>query len=186
MPAELGLAAFSRLRQSGLLSGAPSEDELVDVLRTPFLINGRKRHYRFVRQRSRTLSAVLCAVRNSTMPGTDERECRTWLLQFSGIGLKTGSWITRNWFSSNVVAVLDVHIYRAGVIAGVFRLSDSIARDYLSMEERFLIFAQRIDVPPSILDGLMWQHMRDSGRIAHSAFRYCVSGTPHSRPGSRP
>lgn len=174
MPAELGLAAFSRLRQLGLFEGTPSETDLYTALSTPFLINGRSRHYRFIKQRSRTLSAVLYGIAEGGFPDLDQRACRNWLLQFPGIGLKTASWITRNWFASNVVAVLDVHIYRAGVIAGVFRHSDSVIKDYLSMEARFLGFAQQINVPPSLLDGIMWQHMRDAGHIAHSLFRRCV------------
>ena len=43
---------------------------------------------------------------------------RDWLLAIPGIGPKTASWIVRNRTGSSAVAIIDVHILRAGTSAG--------------------------------------------------------------------
>ena len=42
---------------------------------------------------------------------------REFLLQLHGIGYKTASWIVRNFTGSDDVAIVDIHLRRAGVIA---------------------------------------------------------------------
>jgi thermostable 8-oxoguanine DNA glycosylase len=169
MPAELGLAAFQRLCHLGLLTQEPAEAMILEALRAPFVINGRSRYYRFPKQRARTLCQVLHAAFNEDIPSTDH-DFRSWVLRFSGIGLKTASWITRNWFGSQQVAILDIHIYRAGVIAGIFHRTDSVVKHYLAMEQRFLAFAKAIGAAPSALDALMWRQMREARHLTHILF----------------
>ncbi|MDZ3993341.1 hypothetical protein PspTeo4_24872 [Pseudomonas sp. Teo4] len=42
------------------------------------------------------------------------RALRDWLLELPGIGYKTASWVARNWLDADDVAILDIHILRAG------------------------------------------------------------------------
>lgn len=174
MPAELGLAAFYHLREQGLLTEippAPCADVLYEALCAPLHVSGRRVQYRFAYQRSRYLNFALVALLDDGVPEVEGQGFRNWLTRFPGIGPKTASWITRNWFGSDEVAILDIHIYRAGVIAGLFRTTDSVTRDYFSMESRFLEFAHNIGVRPSMLDALMWQHMRQAGWLGRFLFQ---------------
>jgi N-glycosylase/DNA lyase len=174
MPAELGLAAFYHLRDLGLLTlvpPAPDANVLQQALSEPLYVLGRRMQYRFAYQRSRYLSMAMGSLMNDGVPESNGRCFRNWLLRLPGIGPKTASWITRNWWGSDEVAILDIHIYRAGVIAGFFRQTESVSRDYFSMEERFLKFAEHIGVRPSVLDAVMWQHMRQAGWLARKLFK---------------
>ena len=58
MPAELGLAAYRRVRDRGLLATVPAITEVESALSEPFMTpQGPKRHYRFPRQKARYLAA---------------------------------------------------------------------------------------------------------------------------------
>lgn len=92
------------------------------------------------------------------------------MLGFPGIGQKTASWVTRNWLDSNRVAIIDVHVFRAATVAGIFRGNEIIARDYARLEERFLRFAEGIGIEARQLDVLMWRQMKDAGRFAIDRF----------------
>lgn len=165
--AEIGLAAFKRLLNYGLLSSSvPSENDLHKALSEPFCLYGRKIHYRFAKQRSRYLAVILQHLAIEKPPQTTDCDFRSWLLKLPGIGPKTASWITRNWLNSDSVAIIDIHIYRAGLLAGVFEPTESITKHYFRMEDKFLSFARAINARPSILDTLIWCQMRDAGRIA--------------------
>jgi thermostable 8-oxoguanine DNA glycosylase len=83
-----------------------------------------------------------------------------------GIGPKTASWITRNWLGCDQVAILDIHIIRAGLLIGLFKVDQKVERDYEAMEARFLAFAKALDVRPSLLDAVMWRSMRKLGRTS--------------------
>lgn len=51
--AEVGLAAFARLRDDGMLAGkTPTETELFERLSAPICVGSRCIHYRFARQKS--------------------------------------------------------------------------------------------------------------------------------------
>lgn len=130
--AEVALAAFRRLKVYGVLDGdAPTVDSVFMLLSRPLRVRARLVRYRFARRKSLYVSEFLQnAPHNTYAPGTDD-EFRRWLLGFRGIGMKTASWITRNWRQSESVAIIDVHVHRAGLIAGLFQACDSIARDYL-------------------------------------------------------
>jgi thermostable 8-oxoguanine DNA glycosylase len=102
-------------------------------------------------------------------------------MSFRGIGPKTASWIVRNWYDSDDVAILDVHIVRAGQIAGVFPRTAALPRDYYVLEDLFLRFARAIEVRPSALDAKMWSQMRQAGKLAHGLLRSYDSGDAVSR-----
>jgi len=161
MPAEMGLAAFERLRTKGLLYQGVTAEVLEAALSEPFE-NGRR--YRFPRQKARYLSASL-----QQLPDVREHSpdpiFRDDLAGLPGIGLKTASWIVRNRRPSAEVAVLDVHIVRAGRYIGLFGKKYDPARHYRPMETRFLELARALGVPASHLDSAMWQVMRAIGHL---------------------
>jgi N-glycosylase/DNA lyase len=165
MKAELGLAAFQRLRERDLLSGEPVEErKILKALTEPLRICGREVRYRFPKQRSRYISEAIRRVQNDEPP-TEDRKLRDWLTDFPGVGLKTASWITRNWKGSDAVAIIDIHICRAGQMIGLFG-KQTPNRDYLELEALFLSFAQVLQVRASQLDNLIWNQMRTWGRLA--------------------
>jgi thermostable 8-oxoguanine DNA glycosylase len=170
IPAEVGLEAYSRLRCRGLLNGEASAEELLAVLSEPLLVHGRRVQYRFARQKAAHLAVTLRALgRSPVLSALSDVEFRDWLTQLPGVGLKTASWITRNFRGSNAVAIIDVHVFRAGRLAGLYSKALRIARDYAELERGFLSFASAIGVPASQLDALMWDFMRRVGPLAVSA-----------------
>src|SRR6202020_2057977 len=92
--------------------------ELQTALSVPFYMNGRMVKYRFPNQKAIFLAALLNRKDLAKIPYEDDMILREWLLTINGIGMKTASWIVRNWLCSENVAILDIHIQRAGLIAG--------------------------------------------------------------------
>ncbi len=167
IPAEMGLAAFEALRSHGFLEGCcPSEGEVCSVLERPLRIRDRHLRYRFARQKGRYVAALLQNL-NELPSNLDDRQLRDWLLQSPGIGLKTASWIVRNWRGSDSVAIIDIHLHRAGLLTGFFTRHDALPKSYLGMEERYLDFALAIGVQASLLDAIIWQQMRQAGKLVH-------------------
>lgn len=166
IPAEVGLAAFVRLRDAGLLGRRPTVDELEGALQEPLLVGQRAVRYRFARQKAGFLARCLATLDTADWSGLDDRALRGFLAGLPGIGPKTASWITRNWRGSDAVAILDIHICRACVRAGVFVAGSDPARDYFGLEARFLEFAEALGTPPSVLDDVMWRVGRRIGHIA--------------------
>lgn len=170
IPAEVGLAAFRRLREDGLLrEDRPAvADEIRDSLDQPLLVGGRTVRYRFAQQKSKYIAASLDVLRQAAPPVDSAISFREFFLGLSGFGLKTASWITRNWLGSDLVAILDIHVFRAGLIAGVFEPRHDLSRDYRELERKFLDFAAAISVRTSTLDALMWRDMRKAGSLPRS------------------
>lgn len=167
MLAEHGLAAFEQMRRHGFFSRSPSsEHEIVQILETPLVVGGRKLYYRYPRQRSKYLYHAMKRLEEEDPPQDNDLEFRRWLMTFNGIGPKTSSWITRNWMNSDNVAVIDIHIQRLGTIIGLFDRDLSPTKDYFEMERRFLDFAIAMSVRASILDAVIWSHMRMMRKIA--------------------
>lgn len=162
--AEIGIAAFCRLRDRGQLDGRSSADELLLSLSEPFEISGRLVKYRFALQKSFYVSEALRTIQNEEMPA-DDLEFRSWLVRLRGIGLKTASWITRNWKDSDAVAIIDVHICRAGLLIGLYH-GQQPQLHYLEMEKAFLLFAESLNVRTAVLDTIIWSHMRRWGSLA--------------------
>ncbi len=160
MPAELGLAAYRRLLDRGLLSRLPTVADIEDALSEPFVTQqGVPRHYRFRRQKARYLVASLRALRYIDPPRSDVA-LRDQLLKLPGVGLKTASWIVRNHRGSDAVAIIDVHILNAGRHMRLFPMSWQPQNHYIQLESAFIGFATALDVRTSILDALIWDYMR--------------------------
>lgn len=157
IPSALANAAFLRLRQENIfVNGAkPTAYEIEALLRQPFPLGSSERKYRFPRQKAHRLSAALKALTIGNTP-TDELGLRDWLLLQDGIGPKTASWIVRNTCNSDKVAIIDIHIIRAGVAAGVFSDNWSVAGDYELYEQAFLQWAQHAQLRASHFDACIW------------------------------
>lgn len=168
MPAELGLAAFERLKMHGLLFSGISADRLEAALREPFEGALKGRRYRFPRQKAGYLAASLEKLAEITEAACDVA-FRDDLATLPGVGLKTASWIVRNRRHSDHVAVLDIHIIRAGRYVGLFSPAMNPSRHYRAMEERFIGMARALKVRAADLDSAMWQVMRSIGHLMPGA-----------------
>lgn len=160
MPAEMGLVVFERLRSQGLFERRSSAEELERSLSEPFEIRGRRSKYRFPRQKAKYLAACLDNIETIDENALDDASLRNALTALPGVGYKTASWIVRNRRNSSRVAVLDVHILRAGRLMGLFDGNQTPQRDYLTLEAKFVELAEELEAPAWLLDAVMWQHMR--------------------------
>ncbi|MGY0778896.1 endonuclease III domain-containing protein [Azospirillum argentinense] len=173
LPAEVGLAAFARVRNE--LREAPDEvlpeDDLLRLLSAPLIVKGRAVRYRFARQRSSYLAAALRGLHGVNESALDDVGFRDALLALPGIGPKTASWIVRNRRGSDKVAILDVHVVRACRVMGVFPENADPTRRYAELEQRFLQFCMRAHARASVMDAVMWDTMR---RISTSFLNFLV------------
>ncbi len=161
MPFQLANAAYERLRTAGVFDRAANwtGDLIEGLLLTPLMVDGRNRRYRFPRQRSVRLAAALDVVRPLATLADEPRDdvaFRNLLLGIPGMGHKTASWVVRNRRASNHVAIVDIHIARAGVVAGVFLPSWKLPRDYLLFEQAFLMWASQAGLAARFLDACIW------------------------------
>lgn len=164
IPATVGLAAFSALKSKGALdttSKLPTEQALLEMLSEPLEVNSKSVRYRFAAQKSRYLHAALCFLQQHAAP-QDPKELRNWLIGIPGIGLKTASWVVRNWTRSDEVAILDVHLMRVGKAIKLFPEHLTVERHYLALEELFLQLSRAMDVRASELDAVIWNEMASS------------------------
>lgn len=169
LKSETGLAAFNRLKKRKLIRANISHSSILSALKEPFMLNSKKIHYRFPNQKSKFIAQFLNREDIEYIPLSNDIELRNWLLSINGIGPKTASWITRNFLSSEKVAIIDIHIFRAFHVMGLYSEKSDIQRDYLKLEEIFLDFCRAIDVQPSKMDALMWLQMKESNRVALKA-----------------
>jgi thermostable 8-oxoguanine DNA glycosylase len=159
---ELNRAAWERLHDAGALSAdpVPTRDEFEELLSTPLLVNGRLQKYRYPHQRADRLHVALRSIKERPPQTDDPILFRERLMELPGIGPKTASWIVRNWLGSDQIAILDVHVLRAGKIIGLFPETYRLPRDYEMLERRSLEFANALQVRASVLDAIMWREMR--------------------------
>lgn len=165
MCAELGWAAAELIRREQIIDADPAPQELQALLMRPLTIGQRRVRYRFPRRKAAQVSAGLPRVRALEGTRLPDRELRSELLGVPGVGLKTASWIVRNHRGSDAVAIIDIHIARAGRAAGIFSQQLAPERNYLEMEVRFLGFAEAIGVRAAVLDHVIWNVMRKIGWI---------------------
>jgi thermostable 8-oxoguanine DNA glycosylase len=141
--------------------------KILEALLHPWSINGRNTRYRFPNQRSKCLAKALSRLETEAPPSaSQDLEFRDWLTGFDGIGPKTASWITRNFLDSDRVAILDVHVVRAGILAGIFDGQASATRSYAALEGALVAFAQGLRVRLAILDTMIWCQMRHLSSLA--------------------
>jgi N-glycosylase/DNA lyase len=163
IPASVGIAAFADLKRRGAFQeGAPDEGTLYEWLSGPIAIEGRSIRYRFAKQKAKYLASALAKLDRETPPCRSGSELRAWLLDLPGIGLKTASWVARNWLDADDVAILDIHLLRAGLLAGFFPRDLTVERHYLQLESLFLEFSRGLGVRASELDAVIWWEMMSS------------------------
>lgn len=162
IPASIGLAAFEHIKQKGAFAGDPPDElHLLQWLSEPIISGDRQVRYRFATQKSRYLAAALRKLACEPAPSTG-RALRDWMISVPGVGYKTASWIARNWLDADDVAILDIHILRAGVLAGFLDPELTVERHYLKLEQQFLNFSRAMGVKPSELDAVIWLEMAQS------------------------
>lgn len=180
--AELATAAFEACRDSQLISQLDaSEDAWLEQLMKPLHINDRQQHYRYPNQKARFLAGAMAYLQEHTVERLKGKELRDNLLNIRGIGLKTAGWVTRNYCDSDEVAILDIHLVRAGLLCNLFSPSQRIERDYFEMESRFIQFCHALNARPAVLDCLIWDQMRAYGTVALEAVRNRLKDTGAAR-----
>ncbi|MFY7003549.1 8-oxoguanine DNA glycosylase [Acinetobacter pittii] len=168
IPAQVGIAAYSHLKNKGIFSEIESsEQDIYNLLAEPIDLDGKKVKYRFARQKAKYLADAMDQLSQDIPSFKSGQELRNWLLNISGIGLKTASWIARNWLDADDVAILDIHILRAGILGGFFSKNLSIEKNYLELEEQFLTFSKGLGINASELDAVIWLEMMSSSTIVH-------------------
>lgn len=169
IPSEIGNAKFHQFQQSKLLSKKNIlYDEIEAMMHFPIMNNGKEKKYRFATQKAKYIFDALQKIEGIDESGMDDRALRDFLLTVNGVGPKTASWIVRNYRNSDNVAILDIHLYRAGLIAGFFGKNDQVEKNYLNMEDKFLTFCQELDVKASKLDAVIWRTMKELNTYALS------------------
>ncbi len=189
IPAEVGLAAFRRLRDCGALRAPAGEAEILKLLSAPLDVGGRTVRYRFAAQKARYLGQALRLLAEEPAPAASGRALRDWLTHLPGVGLKTASWIARNVMDADDVAILDIHIVRAGELGGFFDPSLTVERDYLDLESLFLEFSHHLQVRPSELDSVIWLEMKQSPKSVSrllASRRAAMAATPRKSARRRP
>ncbi len=177
MKAEVGLAAYRRVRDSGFLETRPNAATIERALEQPFVAAGRSFKYRYPRQKARYLADCLRSV-DELEQVQDDLTLRNRLMELPGIGPKTASWIVRNYRLSDRVAIIDIHILHAGQHIALFPKVKDVTRHYKFLEDRFLEFATAIDVRASVLDNVIWDNFR---RLGHLLRQDAQTGTPEPR-----
>lgn len=171
IPAHVGLASFNALKAFGAFDGTAWDARICEKwLREPLNIDGRKVNYRFSKQKANYLASALQYMANVTVPITSGKELRNCLINIHGIGYKTASWVARNWLDADDVAILDVHILRAGILAKFFDPSCRVEKNYLELEEQFINFSKAINVRPSELDAEIWWELSQISGMVHKMF----------------
>jgi N-glycosylase/DNA lyase len=158
--AEGASAAFQALKAEGIFNRPMTTEAIERVLRRPSnLEDGRSARYRFPKVRARYLyDALQQAAELSDIE--DGLVLRDRLIGIRGIGPKTAAFVARNHLGCDRVAILDIHVLRAGSISRVFPSRYNLAKDYSALEALFLRFADAAAIPASILDMTIWEMMR--------------------------
>lgn len=178
IPAEVGLGAYQRLRAQPA-HDLRDPDRCRELLLEPLDVAGRAVRYRFANQKARYVAGAMAGL-DGIPDDLGDVELRDTLAGLPGIGLKTASWVVRNWRGSDAVSILDVHIIRAAAGLGLFGEGWRVSKDYRLMERAYLAFCRAIGARASILDSVMWMTMR---QLPHSI---AVTITPRPPGGIEP
>ncbi len=106
------------------------------------------------------------SIRSKISRFSDAHDAREWLVRnIKGLGYKEASHFLRNIGLGENLAILDRHILRNLELLGVIeRIPNSLSRKkYLEIEGKMKKFAERVDIPMSHLDLVLWY--RETGEI---------------------
>jgi hypothetical protein len=184
IPAEVGLAAYQRLAAADHADPArlTCAARTTALLLEPLQVGDRQVRYRFAAQKGRYVAAALNGLVAIDETGSD-RTLRDALTKLPGVGLKTASWIVRNWRGSDQVSILDVHIIRAAQMLHLFKAEWKVELHYRQMEDAYLEFARAIQARASLLDSVMWMTMRQLSASLIKSF--VAPGQEQHRPTNR-
>lgn len=162
---EVATAFFKKLKLEGVFEPSANftEQQILKMLEEPAKVKGRPHKYRFPNQRARRISLAMKELQEMELKTSKPAQFRDQMQSLEGVGPKTASWIARNWLDTDEIAILDIHVLRAGWIINLFQTTCRLPKDYLALEERFIIFAHQLQVRASILDAVMWSDMRNFG-----------------------
>lgn len=164
--AELATAAYERCWDAGLFSRYETRPEVwAAELSVPLRVGSREIRYRYPNQKSRFLADAMRYAQQNQLTMNSGLALRGQLLNIKGVGYKTASWVARNVLDSDEIAILDVHILRAGLLCGLFLPAQRVERHYEEMEARFLLFCEKLQVRSSAMDCLIWESMRSAGPL---------------------
>lgn len=174
--AELATAAFERCKEVGLIDNYETDPRCwEDYLSHPLKLEGKSRRYRYPRQKSKYLSSAMKILKSCNWNHLKGKQLRDRLLTLKGVGPKTASWIVRNLEDSDEVAILDIHLIRAGVITGIFKSEHNVDKHYTEMESIFIEFCRKLGAQPSRLDCLIWDQMREIGPLGLRLFKRAMN-----------
>lgn len=162
---EVATAFYEKLKTEGVFrtERLTSEMEILQMLDEPARVKGRPHRYRFPNQRARRLHKAMAALSTMKFDLDDAVKFREQIQSLEGVGPKTASWITRNWLDTDKIAILDIHVLRAGWTIKLFDRDCTLPKDYTELEEQFLVFSDELQVRASVLDAVMWFDMRNFG-----------------------
>lgn len=144
-------------------------DELSQPQFLPRKLDGTLRRYRYPERKAILVVGASqwlasCGSLTEALSSLDcEQERRKLLCACPGIGPKTASWLLRNLGFAQNLAVLDVHVLRAMVSAGLVGRVN-LSRDYEMVEETFLAWCEDLAAPPAAFDLFLWEFQR--GRLS--------------------
>ena len=183
--AEVARAAFEACRDQRLIASRCTDPgRWSAVLGQPLVVAGRSTRYRYPNQKASYLADAMAKLQAGVIDTRGGRILRDSLLRIKGCGRKTAGFIARNYLDTDEIAILDIHVVRAGLLMGLFSPGDRVERDYDRMERRFLDFCYAAGVRPAMLDCVIWTQMREMGGYPLDAIRYRL-GDGVSSPVSR-
>ena len=171
---EHGRSAYSTIRQLSPFSRDWQDEglfnEISSVLMCPKFEprkrDGSLRRYRFPKQKA---SAILKArhwffnhdpLYDRLQQLSSPRERRKFLSQCPGVGFKTASWLLRNLGLGNELAIIDVHVLRALIMADRIPHDVRIPKDYEIAEVAFLAWCDELGAPSAAFDLFVWHWQR--------------------------
>lgn len=186
IPAAVGLAAFTKVRERGAFSQpGVCERMLTDWLSEPLDVQGKAMSFRFAAQKASHLAAVMPALLSA--PDFDAgQEVRNWLMELPGVGAKTASSIVRGWAASEDVALLDTPLLRVGQVMGLFTRKMTVERHYLEAEARLLKLCAGMDVRPSELEAVVAAEMTRSPETARFLVDHLKATESAAKSATRP
>jgi len=175
VPFDLAVAAADRIDTEGLLwtqtgCAASFANDIEALLRYPFEVDGRMRHYRFPTSRGRQLAETHSRVTScfGSLGGllsryADANDARQWLVAHSpGIGPKQASMFLRNIGHSYDLAVLDRHVATYMSALGIEmpgRIASGLT-GYMRREQALRSHAKDLGLSVGLMDWAIWIVMR--------------------------
>lgn len=180
VPYDLSVAAADVINAKGLLTNDHYEfkiliEQLIRVLSTPLLVEGRLRKYRFPVARAHYLAAARsvitaerCSLQERLDKFQDATEARSWFVKhIPGIGPKQASMFLRNTGVSYDLAILDRHVLnymsKLGIYSGTNLFISGLAK-YRQHEHVLREHAKKLDCQVGLLDWAIWIVMRVANR----------------------